>query len=380
MSETLYLDNAATSHPKPEAVYLAVDRYLRSGGSIGRGSHSQTMNADRLIFETREKLAELFDVDDSENFIFTSNATHAINLALFGLLQPGDRVVTSMLEHNAVIRPLRELQDRAVEVVKVAADRRTSQIDIEQLKQACLDKPTRLLIVTQCSNVSGAVQHLEGLGAWCRQQGILFMVDGSQLAGTMPLSLVELQADLYAAPGHKGLLGPQGTGFLYCAEGIDPRPLIYGGTGNNSDSDRQPQHRPERYESGTHNLPALAGLNAALEFLLETGLATVRARELEHIERLYNGLAGIAGIELYGPAEPSERGAVISFNVADRDPAEIGFLLNQQGIAVRIGLHCAADAHRTIGTFPRGTVRISPGFFTTPGELDHFFAALRAIL
>ena len=266
MRETIYLDNAATSHPKPEAVYRAVNDCLRNGGSAGRGSYSQSLSGGRLLFEIREALAGLFNVDNSERFLFTGNATQAINQALFGVLMPGDRVVTTTIEHNAVVRPLRELQDRGIEVVKIPVDPGSGRVDPEKLKQSCLSAPTRLLLVNHCSNVIGTLQPVEQLGPWCHEQGILFMLDGSQTAGAIPIDLTALEVDLFAAPGHKCLLGPQGTGFLYCAEGVEMVPLIYGGTGGSSASDRQPSQLPERFESGTFNLPGLAGLYARPQF------------------------------------------------------------------------------------------------------------------
>jgi len=376
----IYLDNAATSHPKPESVYSAVMETLRAGGSSGRGTHQQTLVAEHLVFETREALAGLFNIDHSERFIFTSNATTAINQALFGLLQPGDRVVTTTVEHNAVTRPLRELQNRGVEVVKVSANSVTGIVATAALKEACLCKTTRLLLLNHCSNVIGSIQPIEGLGRWCKEHGILLMLDGAQSAGSLPIDLETLEIDLFAAPGHKGLLGPQGTGFLYVKEGIELVPLIYGGTGANSHSDLQPQALPERLESGTLNLPGLAGLYAALQFLHQTGIEQIRVREIELIRQILSGLAKIESVKLYGPDDVMLRAGAISFNLAGYDPAEVGFILDQQEqISVRVGLHCAPDAHRTIGTFPIGTVRVSPGYFTTETEIDRFLQAIQTL-
>ncbi|MCW8860652.1 MAG: aminotransferase class V-fold PLP-dependent enzyme [Deltaproteobacteria bacterium] len=373
----IYLDNAATSHPKPESVYLAVMETMRAGGSPGRGSYRQAMDAERLLFETRELLAELFNVPNSERFIFAPNATMAINQALFGLLKPGDRVVTTSIEHNAVARPLRALEDRGVNVVKVPADPATGRVDLVSLKQVCLALPTRLLVVNHCSNVIGTIQPLEQLGTWCRQQKILFMVDGSQTAGAIPIDVKTTGIDLFAAPGHKSLLGPQGTGFLYVAEGIELAPLIYGGTGSNSHSDLQPEGFPERLECGTLNLPGLAGLRAGLIYLQQSGIEQIRCRELELVSKLLAGLNNIKNLKIYGPLEAEQRCAVISFNLEGRDPAEVGYLLDQQKyISVRVGLHCAPDAHRTIGTYPEGTIRVSPGYATTDAEVAYFLEAI----
>lgn len=378
MNDLIYLDNAATSHPKPETVYQAVDNALRLGASPGRGGHQQALTAERLVFETRELLAELFNAPDSERFVFTANATTAINQALFGLLTAGDRVVTTSIEHNAVARPLRELQDRGVEVVKVAADPASGIVSVAALKAACSAAKTDLLLVNHCSNVFGSLQPIEGLGLWCHQQGTLFMVDGSQTAGCLPIDFQALGVDLFAAPGHKSLLGPQGTGFLYVAKSISLTPLIYGGTGANSHSDRAPEHLPERLECGTMNLPGLAGLKAAIEYILQIGVAKIRQHELHLLDYLLRGLRQIEGLTLYGPDDVALRGAAVSFNLQNTDPAEIGFFLDQgENISVRVGLQCAPDAHRSIGTYPQGTVRVSPGYFTSENELDQFLQAIR---
>lgn len=368
----VYLDNAATSHPKPEAVYRAVDAALRSGGSAGRGSHQQGIAADREVFATRELLAQLFGVASSERFVFTTNATQALNLAIFGLLNNCDRVVTTSMEHNAVSRPLRALQDQGVEIIKVPADPHTGVVASADIQSACLAASTRLLVINHVSNVFGSLQPLDDLGRWCRQQGILLLVDGSQSAGLLPINLDELAIDMFAAPGHKGLLGPQGTGFLYVYEGIELRPLIYGGTGANSHSSQQPKILPERFESGTFNIPGLTGLGAALSFLLETGVEQIHQRETQLVQQLISGLAQIHGVQLYGPPTGQLRGSAVSFTLRDIDPATVGFLLDQRGIAVRTGLHCSPDSHRSCGTFPAGTIRVSPGFFTTPEQIDYF--------
>lgn len=376
---TVYLDNAATSFPKPEAVYAAVDWALRHiGASAGRGGHRRAIEAGRIVFETREAAAGLFGVRDSSRIAFTANATEAINFALFGLLQPGDRVVTSSMEHNAVTRPLRALQDRGVTVIKVPADSK-GFVDPAAIRLACAEK-TRLVVLSHCSNVTGTLQPIEEIGPWCRREGILFLVDAAQSAGYFPLDAEGMGIDLLAVPGHKGLMGPPGTGLLYVREGVELRPLILGGTGGNSHSDLPPESMPERLEAGTLNTPGLAGLKAGIDFLQKEGIAVVRAREIELMTSLIRGLREIPGILLYGPLEPSVHGGVLSFNLTGRDPAEIGFLLDRDhGVQCRVGLHCAPDAHRTIGTFPRGTVRVSPGYFTPPEEIDHLVAALAAV-
>lgn len=378
--KSVYFDNAATSHPKPEAVYRAVDDTLRKGGSAGRGSYQLAQLSTRLLFETRELLAELFKVADSDRFVFCPNATIAINQALFGLLKQGDRVVTTTIEHNAVVRPLRALEDRGVEVVKVSADCHSGIVDVVALQRACLERPTRLLVMNHCSNVFGSLQPVEQLGSWCRSQGIVFMVDGSQTAGALEIDLQAAAIDLFAAAGHKHLLGPQGTGILYVAEGIDLTPTIYGGTGANSHSEFQPERLPERLESGTLNIPAIAGLHAGLCYLKHEGIGRLRDASQELVSHLVDGLQAIRDVTVYGPKTLAKRAEVVSFNITGRDPAEVGFLLDQQSqIAVRVGLHCAPDAHRSIGTFPHGTVRVSPGCFTKVEDVDYLLSAVANI-
>lgn len=375
----IYLDNAATSFPKPETVYRAHDRVQRTiGANPGRGAHRLALDAGRVVFEAREALAGLFGIDDAARIAFTANATEAINIALFGLLEPGDRVVTSTMEHNAVTRPLRALQERGVRVDKVAGDR-YGFVAPEAIRQACAERP-RMVVLTHCSNVTGTLQAIEEIGPWCRREGILFLVDAAQSAGLFPIDVEAMGVDLLAAPGHKALMGPQGTGFLYLREGLQPVPLLYGGTGGNSHSDLPPEEMPERLECGTLNTAGLGGLKAGVDFLLDEGIDRIRAHEQALLEQLIRGLEEIDGVTIHGPLDSRFHGGALSFNLAGMDPAGIGFLLDHEhGIFTRVGLHCAPDAHRTIGTFPRGTVRISPGYFNTAEEIDHLVTAVAAL-
>ncbi|NCO52372.1 MAG: aminotransferase class V-fold PLP-dependent enzyme [Deltaproteobacteria bacterium] len=379
MSAHGYFDNAATSHPKPEAVYRRTLAALRSGGNAGRGAHAASFGAERLIFNARETLAQYFGVADSSRIVFTPNATTAINTALFGVLKPGDRVVTSCMEHNAVTRPLRRLADLGVKVVRVAGDA-AGRVAPAALQQACTAAPTRMLVLNHCSNVNGQLQQIEGLGPFCRQHNILFLLDASQSAGTFPLDLDAEQIDLFAAAGHKNLLGPSGTGLLYLRPGLEIEPLIYGGTGANSHSDLSPDALPERLESGTLNLPGIAGLMAGVAYLQQQGQNHLR-QQMEHkLGQLIAGLRDIAGLKLYSADRLSHQGDAVSFTLAQSDPAEIGFRLNQEyGISVRVGLHCAPDAHRSLGSFPLGTVRVSPGIFTREADIESLLVAVRAI-
>jgi cysteine desulfurase / selenocysteine lyase len=377
---SIYLDNAATTFPKPEQVYRAVDLALREiGVGPGRGSYRQGLAANRLVFEARESVARLFGIRDSARVIFTHSATESLNLAVLGLVKPGDHVVTTTMEHNSLVRPLHLVEQQGVEVTRVTGDQ-DGLVEGRQIA-AALRGNTRLVAVTHCSNVTGAIQPLGEIGQLAHQAGALLLVDAAQSAGVVPIDVSELNIDLLAVPGHKGLFGPQGTGFLYVAEGVELRPLIVGGTGGSSTGAGQPETLPERFESGTLNTPGIAGLQAGVEFVRTTGVAAIRDRESALVDQVVEGLQNLAGVVLHGPRSPERRGGVVSFTVAGLDPAQIGFRLDREfDIAVRTGLHCAPAAHRTIGTFPGGTIRVSPGWYNTAGEVESFLRALRAIV
>jgi cysteine desulfurase family protein len=376
----IYLDNAATSFPKPEAVYRRIDEAFRQfGGNPGRGGHQLSLDASRIVFTAREVVANFFGIADSSRIAFTSNATEAINLALFGFLHPGDRVVTTNMEHNAVARPLRALQERGVEVVKVAADRH-GFVSAEDFCQACAAAPTALAVLGHISNVTGTIQDLMAIGPWCRNHGVTLLVDAAQSAGLLPIDVEALGIDLLAAPGHKGLFGPVGSGFLYVRAGLELVPLLYGGTGANSHSDWMPEVMPERLESGTPNTPGLAGLTAGIAWLEEVGLTAIREHEIKCMSRLLAGLAALPGLELYGPGDAAQCGGVLSFNIKGLDPSTVAFRLDQEfSICVRAGLHCAPEAHRAIGTYPSGTVRVSPGMMNSSEEIEAFISAIAII-
>ena len=375
----IYLDNAATSFPKPAEVIDAVAETLRlNAANPGRGGHQMSLQAGRLVLECRETIAHFFGIGNASRIAFTANATEAINLGLFGALLPGDRVVTTSMEHNAVVRPLRALNDLGVIVDRVRADAR-GVVDPSAIRQACATG-TRMLVMTHCSNVTGTLQAIEQIGPWCRSNGILFMVDAAQSAGIFPIDVEAMAIDLLAVPGHKSLFGPTGTGFLYVREGLDLRPLLYGGTGNFSQSATQPAEMPERLESGTLNTVGLAGLKAGVEFIESVGFDQVRAHEKQLLARLIDGLSGIDGVVLYGPLGCETHGGALSFNIKNIDPALLGFRLDREyGICCRVGLHCAPEAHGTIGTLPEGTIRLSPGYFNTLDEIDLTLSAIREI-
>ena len=379
----IYLDNAATTFPKPESVYQAVDQTLRQlGVNPGRGSYRLAMEASRIIFEVREAVADFFQIADSSRVVFTTNATEAINMALFGLLQPGDRVVTSSMEHNAVRRPLHALSARGVDVVRVPADS-IGQVSPTAIREAASagGRKTRMVVLSHCSNVTGTIQPIEEIGSWCRREGILFLVDAAQSAGLLPIDVQSMGIDLLAAPGHKSLMGPPGTGLLYVADGLQPAPLFFGGTGGNSLSPLMPEELPERLESGTLNTPGLAGLWAGIGYVREQGLERIQNHKVGLLDHLLHGLHSLPGIRIYGPAMAERHGGAVSFTVENRDLAEIGYLLDDKyEICVRTGLHCAADAHRTIGTLPSGTIRVSPGLFNTQADIEVLLKALETII
>ena len=379
---TIYLDNAATSFPKPESVYQACDKALRNlGGSPGRGSHRMALDAGRQLLDTRETIADFFGIRNSSRVTFTANATEAINIALFGLLKPGDRVVTSSMEHNAVVRPLHALQARGIQVDKVTPgpDGRLHPASVRDAVMADLHA-TRMVVLSHASNVTGSIQPIEDLGPWCRKQGILLLVDAAQTAGFLPIDVETMGIDLLAAPGHKHLMGPPGCGLLYVREGLQPTPLIYGGNGADSASARPPEQLPERLESGTTNLPALAGLQAGIAFIKETGQRNMRRQKTELLSHLLEELRSLPGIHLYGPSDPTLLAGVLSCNLGAHDPAEIAYWLDtEHTICVRAGLHCAPDTHHTLGTFPRGTLRVSPGYFSRHEDIQKLIKAFRTL-
>ncbi|HBA86525.1 MAG TPA: cysteine desulfurase [Geobacter sp.] len=376
---SLFLDNAATSFPKPESVYRAMDAAMREVGvAPGRGGYRQSLAAARIVYEARSALARFFGVRDSSRLIFTHSATESINIALNGLLKPGDHVVSTSVEHNALLRPLHLMRTRGVQVTFVQADHFGVVSEREMAK--AIRPGTRLVAMAHCSNVTGVVQPIAETARLAREAGALFLVDAAQSAGFLPVDVGAIGIDLLAAPGHKGLFGPPGTGILTVAEGLRLEPLLVGGTGGNASSPEQPEEMPERLESGTINTPAIAGLKAGLEFIETTGLETIRKKEKALVDQLLVGLRAMPGIQVFGPPH-GERGAAVSFNAAGHDPAALGYLLDTgYDIAVRSGLHCAPDVHRTIGSYPAGTVRVSPGYFNAEGEIEFFLKALREIL
>ncbi len=377
-SSPIYLDNAATSFPKPPEVAENMHRLIQEISlSPGRSAHRFSLAASRVIFEARELIADFFGCPDSSRVVFTSNVTEALNVGIFGLLAPGDQVLTTGMEHNSVMRPLRHLEKTRGIYLTILPTDPTGAIDPDDIPTR-LNGKTRLIIINHVSNVTGAVADLAAIGK--RKGGALLMVDAAQSAGVFPLEMEGMGIDFLAFTGHKGLFGPTGTGGFLLREGLMVPPLKMGGTGSNSEQEEQPQLMPDCYESGTPNTLGIGGLAAGLEFIRSTGRETIRLRE-EHLTRLLlEGLSQIQGLTVHGPPASARRGSAVSLTMAGRSVADLAFLLDRQyGIMARGGLHCAPAAHRSITTFPQGTLRLSPGFFNTEAEIQVVLAALDKI-
>lgn len=375
----IYFDNAATSWPKPPAVRSALDLYFgEAGGNPGRAGHRMSIAAAQVVEDARDNLSELLGVEDPAQLIFTKNATEALNIAIYGMVQPGDHAVTTSIEHNSVMRPLRHLESQGLEltVVQCGSDGRLDPDDVV----AALRPDTKLLSTVHGSNVTGALVPIETVAAIARERDVPYLVDASQTAGALPIDVDDLGIDLLACTGHKSLLGPTGTGALYVRHGLTPLPLMRGGTGSRSDLETQPEFMPDALESGTMNVAGLAGLAASVKFLLEQGVAAVAAQERRLVARFLAGAADIAGVIVYGPDSIEDRCGVLCFNVAGLTSSDVGMLLDRDyEILSRAGLHCAPGAHQTIGTFPTGTVRFGFSYANTEDEVDDSLSALNEI-
>jgi len=375
----IYLDNAATSWPKPDCVPEAITRFLRDvGANPGRSGHRRANEAERTRFDAREAVASLLGVSDPLRIVFTLNATAALNIVIQGLLPPDTHVVTTGMEHNAVTRPLRMLQQRGVSISIAPCDRDG------KMDEAALDdliRPeTRLIVANHASNVSGTLLPIRRIGERARARSIPFLVDAAQTAGCLPIDLDADNIDLLAFTGHKSLLGPTGTGGVAIGSDFDISrlpPLICGGTGSGSEHMEQPDFLPDKYESGTPNIVGLAGLAAGVGYVLDRGVDTIRAHEKRLARHLIAGLGRLRSVTVVGPRDPEKQIAVVSFVVAGVPCSDVAFALDEQfNILCRPGLHCAPLAHESLGTMPDGTVRFAPGPFTTVDEIDQALAAI----
>ena len=387
-SESLYLDNAATSWPKPDCVYDAVDQYARENGrAVGRGATDASLQLQKIVERCRHRAAGLLGAASKNEIAFTFNCTDSLNTILHGTLRDGDHVVTSVAEHNSVLRPLRQLErTRGVSVTTVDVDQ-VGRIEPAEIR-AALRPETKLVIVQHVSNVTGIIQPVADIGTVARDAGVLFAVDAAQSAGHLPFQLGDFQPDFLACAGHKGLLGPLGTGLLWIAPGreIELEPLRQGGTGSRSELDVQPDVMPDRFESGNHNAPGLVGLDAALGFLSERGIPSIRDHELALASALCGQLAELEGLTVHSNSNHSDSNrdqhtGVVSFTSDIYSSDELAALLSQHfGIDTRAGLHCAPGMHRRLGTLDRqGTVRVSFGWTSTQADVDRLVDALRQV-
>ncbi|APF26571.1 aminotransferase class-V family protein [Clostridium sporogenes] len=379
----IYLDNAATTYPKPEKVYSSILNYMKNvGASPGRGGYENALTGDRMVYKCRQSLINLFNFNKIENVVFTSNITASLNILIKSIVKDGWHVITSSMDHNSVIRPLVSLEKSNKIKLDILNCSEEGLINIEDFKSAIKDN-TKLVVLSHASNIVGTIQPLETIGKICKEKGIYFIIDSAQTAGVLPLDFQNLNCNALAFTGHKALLGPQGIGGFIIDDKLNniATNFIEGGTGSLSESTLQPDFLPDKFESGTMNTPGIAGLLAGIEYINEEGLNTIKERE-EYLSREFiNGLLNIDSIKVYGPLDASLRTATISINSSKIDNSELGFLLDSEfGIMVRTGLHCAPLAHKTIGSFPQGTLRFSFGAFNDIKDINYALYALNSIL
>lgn len=374
----IYLDNAATTMQKPDCVVQAVTRALCSMGNAGRGGHDASLDASRIIFETRLRLAELFQAENPTRIAFTANSTESLNIAIKGILHPGDHVITTELEHNSVLRPVYEMEEKGVEVTFIKSDRQ-GRICYEAFEKH-IKSNTKAIVCTHGSNLTGNVLNIGRIGTIARAHGLLFVVDASQTAGVFPIDVQEMKIDILCFTGHKGLLGPQGTGGIYVREGVYVKPLLSGGSGVQTYSRTHPVQMPTALEAGTLNAHGLAGLHAAIGYLQETGIDEIRRKEQELMREFYKKVCEIPGVTVYGDFSLEERCAIVTLNIRDYDSAEVSdALYTEYGISTRPGGHCAPLMHQALGTVEQGAVRFSFSHFNTMEEVGQAVEAVREL-
>ena len=375
----IYLDNAATTIHKPEGVAQAMVQALSSLGNSGRGAHEATLDASRIIYGTREKLARLFGIKDPMRIAFTCNATESLNIAINGLFEKGDHVITTMCEHNSVLRPLYRLEENGVELSILPADSKGVPMygELERLIQ----QNTRAIVITHASNLSGNVTDLGRVSAITQKYKLLLVVDASQSAGCIPIDVEKMGIDVLCFTGHKGLMGPQGTGGIYVREGLKIRPLKVGGSGVHSYDREHPKEMPTALEAGTLNGTGIAGLFSSLDFILDTGVETIHKKEMKLAKRFFDGIKDLPEVIVYGDWQNSERTAIVSVNLGTEESGQVSdWLWEDYGIAVRAGAHCAPLMHKALGTEKQGAVRFSFSYFNTEEEVDTAIQALKEIL
>ena len=374
----IYLDNAATTMRKPDVVIQAVTEALSTMGNAGRGSHNASLDASRIIYDTRERLAQFFHAENPMQVVFTMNSTESLNIAIKGILEKGDHAITTALEHNSVLRPLYEMEEKGVELTIISADRQGC-IDYADFEKN-IKKNTKAIVCTHGSNLTGNVVDIRKVGEIAKRHGILFVVDASQTAGVFPINVQEMHIDILCFTGHKGLLGPQGTGGMVVKEGLQVKPLLSGGSGVQTYSKTHPAQMPTALEAGTLNAHGLAGLRAAIGYLQETGLDAIRKKEQALMRRFYEGVKEMDGITVYGDFSGQERCAIVTLNIRDYDSSEVSDALAMQyGISTRPGAHCAPLMHEALGTVEQGAVRFSFAHFNTEEEVDIAIRAIREL-
>ena len=374
----IYLDNAATTRPKPPGVAEAVVVAMSEYGNSGRGTHPEALEAARSIYGVRQRLAELFGYPRAERVAFTCNSTAALNIAISGLLGPGEHVISTDLEHNSVLRPLYRLRDQGAQVDFVSADQ-GGQVDYRDFERL-LRPNTRAVVCTHASNLTGDLVDIQRVGDFCAAHGLLFILDASQTAGVFPIDMTAQHIDVVCFTGHKSLMGPQGTGGLCVGEGVEIRPFAVGGTGVQSYSETQPEAYPTRLEAGTLNGHGLAGLGAALDFIRQTGLETIRAHEQSLARRFYEAVRELPGVKVYGDFARRDRAPIVALNIGEMDSSEVADELAERfQIATRPGAHCAPRLHRALGTTEQGAVRFSWSYFNTEAETDTAAEAVRTL-
>ena len=371
----IYMDNAATTMHKPKEVIDAVVEAMNSMGNAGRGASEAALCASRMIYDTRDRLAQLFGAEDARRIAFTSNSTESLNIAIKGILNPGDHVITTVLEHNSVLRPLYEMEKKGTELTIIGCDEK-GMPDLAAMEEAVKEN-TKMIICTNGSNLTGNYVDVAAIGEMAHRHGLIFAVDASQTAGVFPIDVQRMNIDILCFTGHKGLLGPQGTGGIYVKEGIQLRPLKTGGSGIQTYSKEHPVQMPTALEAGTLNGHGIAGLHAALGYLEKKGIDNIRKKENELMWRFYNGVKDVPGIKIYGDYSQSERCAIVTLNLGDYDSSEVSDeLLMEYDISTRSGGHCAPLMHEALGTVEQGAVRFSFSHYNTEEEVD---TAIRAI-
>lgn len=374
-STMIYMDNAATTMHKPKEVIDAVVAAMSSMGNAGRGVNEASLSASRLIYDTREKLCRLFGAEDPRQIVFTANSTESLNIAIKGILNPGDHVIATMLEHNSVLRPLYEMEKKGVRLTIVKSNPEGT-LDLADIENA-IAPDTKMIVCTNGSNLTGNYIDPEPIGTLAREKGIVFVVDASQTAGVFPIDVQKMKIDVLCFTGHKGMLGPQGTGGMYVRKGLSVRPLLSGGSGVQTYSKTHPTEMPTALEAGTLNGHGIAGLHAAVEYLEKTGVDTIRAREQDLMWRFYEGVKEIPGVKVYGDFSTKNRCAIVTLNIGDYDSSEVSDeLLTEYGISTRSGGHCAPLMHEALGTVEQGAVRFSFSHYNTEEEVD---TAIRAV-